>query len=86
MFEMYLMKCTLCDRVYLIILRYHSTKRYSSMLVDMVKYSFKHFTTNIVKVNINTIRKIPAKLRSKTVETVVISEFLAKLRSKKEMK
>jgi len=56
------------------------------MLVDMVKYSFKHFTTNIVKVNINTIRKIPAKLRSKTVETVVISEFLAKLRSKKEMK
>jgi hypothetical protein len=47
--------------VHLVILRYHSTKRYSSMLVDMVKYSFKHFTTNIVKVNINTIRKIPVK-------------------------
>jgi hypothetical protein len=44
----------------LVIARYHATKGYLCMLVDMVENSLKHFTANIVKVHINSIREIPA--------------------------
>jgi hypothetical protein len=44
---------------YLLVLRYHATKRDSCMLVNMVEDSLKHLTTDIVKINIDAIREVP---------------------------
>ena len=46
--------------VYLIILRYHSRDCYAGTDINMVEDCLKHFTTNIVEVEIDTIREIPA--------------------------
>ena len=46
--------------MHLIILRYHSTDWYAGMEIHMVEDCLKHFTTNIIKVQIDTIREIPA--------------------------
>lgn len=45
--------------IYLIVPRYHATKRDLCMLVDMVENSLEHFTTNIVKIYINSIWEVP---------------------------
>ena len=46
--------------MYLIILRYHSTDCYAGMGIQMVEDCLKHFATNIIEVQINSIREIPA--------------------------
>lgn len=63
------------DTIYLIVLRYHATKRDLCMLVDMVENSLKHSTANIVKVYINSIWEIPVNCKEKTFESSYIPRY-----------
>jgi hypothetical protein len=49
--------------IHLLILRYHATDQDLRMPVNMVEDSLKHLTTNIVKINIDSIREVPVTLR-----------------------
>ena len=52
---------------HLVILRNHSTDWYAGMKIHMVEDCLKHFTTNIIQVQIDTLREIPASFKDDNV-------------------